>query len=889
MPQQAKVKEAKSSRDPALTWEIPQQVEDALTERVDDVRFQFSKHIVDHLRSVSMQLLLAEGLEDATQWSVIITRLVNSATSLISPKVICSANVVQPLECMTVQTLPGVGCAEDSEVIDGVAFCGSISHKRMRAYFSEPRFLLLSGSIEFEKVEDKLSSFDDFVDSEKQYLKSHVDDLLSVRPDVILMEGSVARYAQELLQTAGVSVVAHLESSTLLHISRCLGASICSTHSGPPQPSDLGSAQEYEVITVDDKASDSGSLLSTIIVIRGCRLSGMGTSILLKGPTKEELARVQRAAYLLLRTSYRNRLEAAFLGDQMAAEASILGLNRDNIVHAAQTIVENSIREVGFRNKDGIPLSASPHIPSAFDCDGMKISYEEMEKMSFDSVHRFWTTISCRNPSKGVICEPPHVHLMHFYSEDDLTLPQFLAAAAPTTQKCPHPQCGDGAGLHLRTFMHCDSLLTLSSFTVNPEKALPGGVWLWLRRLGSGTDKSTDLLDRSRRIQLSEDASCISFSHLLYLLMDARHLQWEKLDLRGDLVRYLCQGRTIICLHLTKIEPYQVAFPPSDLYISQSDDMKWLEGEKASIQQEADEVLKGLQRIFAKGSSDDSQACASALKRLQSSFDRYMQQLKILSSSSTSTEIVFLLHRLRRTIFIAAKMLATLTAAAETKSTRESSPDGAESNEQQEAESKDIAALKEAKEAPSVDDSPQVKSYAAPKLVESTVADDDSSVVEETHPETIPTGLVARIISRFEREFGRKDFASESRKSPISTSNEAIDKGKLVDATAAGRERPPSTTIELRPAPDAKLHPVLNLNNLAELEDDLQGLRDQVMQYYGELLSHGEELLAETAHRDRQSMPPGRFMPSLDNDNDSPVAVFDDEISSVISYFLSTK
>jgi hypothetical protein len=60
----------------------------------------------------------------------------------------------------------------------------------------------------------------------------------------------------------------------------------------------------------------------------------------------------------------------------------------------------------------------------------------------------------------------------------DLPLPAFMAAAAPSHRKCPHPQCGDGALLHLRSFMHGNSLVTLSSIRLPVGKQLPGALEL---------------------------------------------------------------------------------------------------------------------------------------------------------------------------------------------------------------------------------------------------------------------------------------------------------------------------------------------------------------------------------------------------------------------------
>jgi len=59
----------------------------------------------------------------------------------------------------------------------------------------------------------------------------------------------------------------------------------------------------------------------------------------------------------------------------------------------------------------------------------------------------------------------------------DMPLAHFLAAATPTNRKCAHPACGEGAMLHLRSFMHGDGLVTLSSVRLPAGQELPGAMW----------------------------------------------------------------------------------------------------------------------------------------------------------------------------------------------------------------------------------------------------------------------------------------------------------------------------------------------------------------------------------------------------------------------------
>lgn len=117
----------------------------------------------------------------------------------------------------------------DSFLVLGVACRKSLAHKRMRSSIAQPRIMLLGGGIEVARsglgssataakaggggggmvslgsglsslggsgpvgAHSKLSSFDSMLDQEQQYLGAVVDRIASFNPDVLLVEGSVAR------------------------------------------------------------------------------------------------------------------------------------------------------------------------------------------------------------------------------------------------------------------------------------------------------------------------------------------------------------------------------------------------------------------------------------------------------------------------------------------------------------------------------------------------------------------------------------------------------------------------------------------------------------------------------------------------------------------------
>lgn len=163
-----------------------------------------------------------------------------------------------------------------------------------------------------------------------------------------------------------------------------------------------------------------------------------------------------------------------------------------------------------------------------------------------------------------------------------MPLAAFISAAAPPNRKCPHPQCGDGAPLHLRSFVHGNGLVTLSSVRLPAGKELPDGrVWMWLRPAGAAAGGGGEAAApaAARRVPLSPEAACLSFAHLLSLLLDARHLSLGGLSLQRDYVRYLGAGCTVLCLHYSPAVSFDVLMPPRQVGLLPEAEEEWLQDE----------------------------------------------------------------------------------------------------------------------------------------------------------------------------------------------------------------------------------------------------------------------------------------------------------------------
>jgi hypothetical protein len=579
------------TRDAALTWEIPPEVGPDLRSSVGtSSRAAFLDASAGHIDAVVAQLLETEGVQNTKIWGPLISRLSRDAAGFISAAELRTSGDLDFRRAIKIKKIlySGVELPQaGSSAVDGVVCHKNVAHKRMRTLIQNPRIITLSGALDQDPAQDKLSSIDALMDTERQRLRQWVEGLTEVGPDVVLVEGGAARHAQELLLEAGISLVTGVKPELLRRVARCVGSTVKPVGAALTAAC-VGSCQVFEVFQPQnvENGEEEASEPTPVMFFKGCA-RGLGASIVLQGNSLDELKKVKRVTINACFVSLWNSVEAAFLADQFVAAAALLPDLAMGDGASAQVFARESALHAAEVRDNGLITSASPHC-SVF---GGKAEIKLEESLSgsatldFDATQELWLSISCKNPAKGIPCETPHLHAMPYYREGDLPLADFLAAAAPTNRKCPHPQCGDGAALHLRSFFHGDSLVTLSSVHLPADKALLGAenqtVWYWMRPMGRAREVAVS--GAVQRIPLSLDAARISFSHLLTLLLDARHLSAAGASFQHDFVRYLGLGRTVICLHHSVIKPFAMQLPPTHLSVSDDETTRWLAEEVKAL------------------------------------------------------------------------------------------------------------------------------------------------------------------------------------------------------------------------------------------------------------------------------------------------------------------
>merc|ERR1719352_774454 len=126
------------------------------------------------------------------------------------------------------------GDLSECVVLDGVMFNKDITHPRMRRIIKNPRVLLLDCPLEYKKGESqtnvevsKEADWEKLLMQEEEEIRKICDDILKVKPDLVITEKGVSDIAQHFLLKANISVIRRIRKTDNNRIARVTGAHIC--------------------------------------------------------------------------------------------------------------------------------------------------------------------------------------------------------------------------------------------------------------------------------------------------------------------------------------------------------------------------------------------------------------------------------------------------------------------------------------------------------------------------------------------------------------------------------------------------------------------------------------------------------------------------------------
>ncbi|KAK7498566.1 hypothetical protein BaRGS_00010226 [Batillaria attramentaria] len=289
-------------------WRVVEQLGEENGEKLAYERLKQAH--TEHLQVMTRQLLSQQGL--SASWEAVILNCVHQVTHFVRPDVRAEGDDMDVRKYVHIKKIP-VGQKQDTSLIHGLVFTKNIAHKKMRQQIANPHILLLRGAVEYQRVENKFSSLEPQILQEREFLKNSVAKIVAFRPNIVVVEKSVSRLAQEFLLDAGITLVFNVKPTVMERLARFTQADIVASIDGLVSKPNLGFCHDFhcQTYTMPNKES------KTVVVFGGCA-THLGCTINLTGASISELKRVKLILKFMTYVAYNSLLELCFAMDEFA-------------------------------------------------------------------------------------------------------------------------------------------------------------------------------------------------------------------------------------------------------------------------------------------------------------------------------------------------------------------------------------------------------------------------------------------------------------------------------------------------------------------------------------------------------------------------------------------
>ncbi|KAF5777306.1 putative 1-phosphatidylinositol-3-phosphate 5-kinase [Helianthus annuus] len=653
--------------------------ESLMTDKPNEEHQEPLKSVVQgHFQALVSQLLQSE-FNSTEKWLDVITSLAWQAANFVKPDT-SRGGSMDPGDYVKIKCIAS-GSPTESIFVKGVVCTKNIKHKRMTSQYKNARLLMIGGALEYDRSQDQLSSIETLLQQEMDHLKMIVSRIEAHRPNVLLVEKSVASYAQEYLLAKDISLVSNIKRSLLDRVSRCTGAPITPSiaHISTAR---LGQCELFRLEKVSEEheiANQSNRKpLKTLMFFEGCPRR-LGCTVLLKGASREELKRVKHVVQYAIFAAYHLSLETSFLADEGASLPKMTKMpfvveseatKDDSSLSILEVTEDQSFSPVEDRDVEIVSSLLDNDLEASEDQEEIKIEKTEVIDASdeyysaADNHQSILVSFSSHCVLNGTVCERSRLLRIKFYGLFDKPLGRYLQDDLfNQTSLCPF--CKEPAEAHVTCYTHQQGNLTINvrrlrSLKLSGEK--DGKIWMWHRCLRCTPVDGVP--PANHRVIMSDAAWGLSLGKFLELSF-SNHATANRVascghSLQRDCLRFYGMGNMVAFFRYSPIDILSVHLPPPVLQFGYHFQQDWLKKEVAELLNKLEalyeELLHVLNGIEAKNELPDSDELSNHIGELKDQLikERY-DYIDLLQScgEENGTEIdVFELNRLRHSLMI---------------------------------------------------------------------------------------------------------------------------------------------------------------------------------------------------------------------------------------------
>lgn len=266
---------------------------------------------VRHVHRILHQLLGDAGVPDPTPWQNSLVPILLQATDDVDPDV-SQGEDMDIRHYVKLKRIPG-GRPGDTSYVSGVVFTKNLALKSMPRKIANPRIILVTFPIEYQRHQQHFMSLQPVIEQEKEYLRVVVQRITNLRPHVLLAEKGVSGVALQYLSDANISVVYNVKHTVIEAVARCAETEIITSLDMLALPVKAGRCSAFEVRTFVN--NDYPGRKKSYIFLSGCR-PDLGCTISLRGASHSVLAKVKQIVEFMVYVVYNLKLESSLLRNE---------------------------------------------------------------------------------------------------------------------------------------------------------------------------------------------------------------------------------------------------------------------------------------------------------------------------------------------------------------------------------------------------------------------------------------------------------------------------------------------------------------------------------------------------------------------------------------------
>jgi 1-phosphatidylinositol-3-phosphate 5-kinase len=536
---------------------------------------------VNHVRLLMRQMLLTAKVDRIPEWENVIVAMLLNVCNKLSPD-IRSGDEIDIRHYVKIKRIPG-GDITESMYVNGVIASKKALHKKMLKPISHPKILLVTFPIEYQRVEGQFISLEVLISQEREHLKNLTARMIRLKPDIIMVEKTVARIAFDFLLDANIVVIPNVKVNVLNAVARCTKADIIHSMDKLSVQS-MGTCNRFSFKTFNNSLIKG--LRKTFLWIEGCA-EQLGCTLILRGADEEALKSIKEIVDFLVFVVYSLKLETCLLQDQYASTPNIEempAVQTENISELRQyynlfktTILSGSpnvqfeppflLQKAIEEEKPGQSTSKESPEPDKVDKNDEsrlsfipKFSITNIGPLSPFTQQNIMVLYTNWSKSSMIPCVDPQPHLIEYYRDSDLTLGQFIEDMCFGSKFiCPVKNCEQPMLMHYRTYAHGGGKITVTIDALPcPVEGMVDRIMMW--SLCKVCREATPF------IPMSEESWKYSFGKYLELTFYHSALRCRATscihDVHREHTRFFAFRNLTVRFDYEKIELYNVCGPP---------------------------------------------------------------------------------------------------------------------------------------------------------------------------------------------------------------------------------------------------------------------------------------------------------------------------------------